>query len=329
VQYILRRLFQGIIICFGVSIITFLLPHLYYKPISLAIAANSIRTPHYILEKWVQAHGLNRPIWDQYISWLWGVFHGDFGISLAKGTSGVPVSTMIGGNVWRSIFLTLPPTIISICLAIPLGLTQAIKRNKTWDYSTTSFIFILYSTPAALLSILMIRYLAIQFSIGQVGIDSFAQEVSAANFPMYMIHNSSMFLLPFAAIVFLSIGGLSRYMRGSALDTLVQDYVRTARAKGASNRRVLFRHVLRPSAIPLLTILGLSLPGIFSGALIIESIFNFPGMGILSVKSVQVGDFTTVMMITLLLSVFTVLGNLLADVFLVFADPRIRLQGKR
>ena len=138
-----------------------------------------------------------------------------------------------------------------------------------------------------------------------------------------------MFLLPFAAIVFLSIGGLSRYMRGSALDTLVQDYVRTARAKGASNRRVLFRHVLRPSAIPLLTILGLSLPGIFSGALIIESIFNFPGMGILSVKSVQVGDFTTVMMITLLLSVFTVLGNLLADVFLVFADPRIRLQGKR
>jgi len=277
----------------------------------------------------VQVHGLNRPIWDQYISWLWGVFHGNFGISLAKGTSGVPVSTMIGGNVWRSIFLTLPPTIISICLAIPLGLTQAIKRNKTWDYSTTSFIFILYSTPAALLSILMIRYLAIQFNIGQVGIDSFAQEVSAANFPMYMIHNSSMFLLPFAAIVFLSIGGLSRYMRGSALDTLVQDYVRTARAKGASNRRVLFRHVLRPSAIPLLTILGLSLPGIFSGALIIESIFNFPGMGILSVKSVQVGDFTTVMMITLLLSVFTVLGNLLADVFLVFADPRIRLQGKR
>ena len=275
-RYILRRLFQGLLICFGVSIITFLLPQIYYRPISLAIAANSIRTPHYILEKWIQTHGLNRPIWDQYVSWLWGVFHGDFGISLAKGTNGIPVSTVIGGNVWRSVFLTLPPTIISVCLAIPLGLTQAIKRNKSWDYATTSFIFILYSTPAALLSILMIRYLAIQFNIGQVGIDSFAQQVSAANFPMYMINNFSMFLLPFAAIVFLSIGGLSRYMRGSALDTLVQDYVRTARAKGAINRRVLFRHVLRPSAIPLLTILGLSLPGIFSGALIIEDIFNFP-----------------------------------------------------
>jgi peptide/nickel transport system permease protein len=327
-RYLLRRFVQGIFILLGVSMITFFLPTLYFSPLSLAIQVlghNRVGSSAYHL--WATQHGLYNPIYERYWSWLDGVVHGNFGISYTNSNRyhTVTVNEVIGGNIWRSVWLVTIPTIASILIAIPIGLTQALRRNKPYDHIMTTGVYVLYSTPAVLVCILLAFYFAIKLHIGTVSVSTLALQQSPSQFPGFMLHNWTEFLLPFAAILCLSIGGLSRYMRGSALDTLVQDYVRTARAKGASPARVLFRHVLRPSVIPLLQIVGLTLPAIIGGALIVEDIFNFPGMGLLAVQSVESGDFNTVLAITLFTAVLTVVGNLLADVLTAAADPRIRL----
>jgi peptide/nickel transport system permease protein len=331
-RYVLTRMVQGIFILFCVSLITFFLPTLYFNPRTLAVGVlQNPRITQAEITMWVHAHGLDKPLLVQYWNWLWGAMHGNFGIAYKESHFGqtVTVNTVLSGALWRSVFLVVPPTVASILIAIPIGLTQAVRRNKLYDHAMTTWIFLLYSTPAVLVCTLLAYYFGIKLHIGQATVDPTVQGVSPSQFPMYMINHFSEFLLPFLAIIALSIGGLTRYMRGSALDTLVQDYVRTARAKGASPTRVLFRHVFRPSVIPLVTIIGLTIPFIIGGALIVEAVFNFPGMGLQTVKSTETGDFTVVMAITIFTAVLTVIGNLLADVFTSVADPRVRLSAAR
>ncbi|HEV3213167.1 MAG TPA: ABC transporter permease [Acidimicrobiales bacterium] len=332
-RYILTRVVQGIFILLGVSIITFFLPWLYFNPreLALQVLQGGPRINQAEITAWVHQHGLDRNLLVQYWSWLTHAIHGDFGIAYKEShyPHDVSVNTVLSGRLWRSVYLVVPPTIASILIAIPIGLTQAIRRNKLYDHAMTTGVFVLYSTPAVLVCILMAYYFGAVLHIGKSSVNPLAQGIPPSQFPSYMITHFSDFLLPMAAILFLSIGGLTRYMRGSALDTLVQDYIRTARAKGASPTRVLFRHVFRPSVIPLITIVGLTIPVIIGGALIVEFIFNFPGMGIQTVSSVQSGDFTVVMAITIFTAVLTVVGNLLADVFTAVADPRVRLTAAR
>lgn len=331
-RYVLQRLFQGIFILIGVAAITFFLPSLYYSPQFLAVSVLGfihVRPQDYAL--WIHQQGLDKPIIVQFWEWLIAAVHGNFGISYIHSSKfhTVTVNQVLNGSMWRSVWLVGIPTIASILLAIPIGLTQAMRRNKVYDHAMTTGVYVLYSTPAVLVCILMAYYFAIVLHFGQPTVDPAAQGITPSNFPSYMLHNPSQFVLPFLAIMILSIGGFTRYMRGSALDTLVQDYVRTAKAKGASPTRVLFRHVFRPSVIPLLTIVGLTIPAIIGGALIVEDIFNFPGMGVLTVTAVERDDFRVVMAITLFTAVLTVLGNLGADVLTAIADPRVRLGGKR
>jgi peptide/nickel transport system permease protein len=332
-RYVLVRMVQGIFILIGVSMITFFLPWLYFSPQELALqvlqGGKSITQAD--LQSWIHGQGLDQPLIVQYWHWLLHAVQGNFGVAYKEShyPHMVSVNTVLSGELWRSVYLVVPPTIISILVAIPIGLTQAVKRNKPYDHAMTTGIYVLYSTPAVLVCILMAYYLGIKLHIGQATVDPTARGIPPSAFPAYMINHFSEFLLPFLAIICLSIGGLTRYMRGSALDTLVQDYVRTARAKGASPTRVLFRHVFRPSVIPLITILGLSIPIIIGGSLIVEEIFNFPGMGYQTVLSVQSGDFTVVMAITIFTAFLVVIGNLAADIFTAIADPRVRLTAAR
>jgi peptide/nickel transport system permease protein len=330
-RYVLVRLVQGIFILFGVSLITFFLPTLYYKPADLAVSV--LQNPHITkaeINAWIAQHGLNQPLWVQYWHWLTNAITGNFGIAYKESHAfhNVTVNTVLGGEMWKSVYLVVPPTILSIIVAIPIGLTQAVKRNKLYDHAMTTWIYVLYSTPAVLVCTLLSFYVGVKV-LGQGTVDPTAAGVPPSQFPSYIIHHFNQFLLPYVAIIVLSIGAFTRYMRGSALDTLVQDYIRTAKAKGASPSRVLFRHLLRPSVIPLITIVGLTIPVIIGGALIVESVFNFPGMGLQTVTSVESGDFTVVMAITIFTAVLTVAGNLLADVCTAIADPRVRLTAAR
>lgn len=319
---------QCVFIVLGVSIITFFIANEFTSTLTIAIKVLGHRDETKAdYQAWLQAHGLSGSIFTRYWHWLVGVFHGNFGIAYNESTKyqTVSVTTVLGGTVWRSIYLVTIPTLMSVLIAIPIGLTQAVRRNKLYDHVMTTVVYVLYSTPALLLCLLLIYYGAIVLNIGTVGVSAQALSVPPLEFPSWMINHWQQFLWPFVAIICLSIGGFTRYMRGSALDTLVQDYVRTAKAKGASPSRVLFRHVFRPSVVPLITILGLTLPAIIGGALIIEYIFNYPGIGVLTVNAVTNDDFNVVLAITVLTAVLTVVGNLLADIFVAVADPRVRL----
>ncbi len=330
-RYLIARFIQGVITLFGVTLVTFFLPAFNFSAYSLAAKINGPRSTREENLAWIHQQGLDKPLLAQYWHWLTQALHGNFGISygVTQLHHTITVNTVLSGAIPRSIWLVLVPTVLSIMIAIPIGLTQAIRRNHIYDHAMTTVVYVLYSTPVVLVCVLLQYYGGVKAGIGLANVSSTAVEVPTGQFPNWLIHHLDNFILPWLAIIVLSVGGLTRFMRGSALDTLVQDHVRTARAKGASSTRVLFRHVLRPSLIPMITIIGLTIPAIIGGALIVESVFNYPGMGILAVSSVSNEDFTTVMAITLVTAILTIVGNFLADVFVAVADPRVRLGGQR
>ena len=222
----------------------------------------------------------------------------------------------------RTIWLATAALVLTILIAIPLGIIQASRRNTVFDYSATGLAFILYATPSFLLCLLVLD----AFSFHGPHLPS---SPPAGVAPWAMFTDPVGFLLPVACLTMLSVAGLSRFMRGTVLEVLVQDYVRTAKAKGCTSRRTLFRHAFRNALGPIIVILGLSIPTLIGGALIIESVFNYGGLGIQTLTAVQNLDVPTVLGITLLVSILTLIGNLLADVFLGLVNPRIRIEGTR
>lgn len=334
-RYLLARFAQGVFTVFAVSFVTFGLAYINANPTSLAISVLGPRSTFAEKKAWIRSAGFDDPFFVQYWHWLEKAVHFNFGISYGYSHLDhfVSASTVLGGNLWRSIWLTFVPTIFSVLIAIPIGLSQAMRRNKFYDHSMTTAVYVLYSTPAFLICILLAYYIGDDLkSIWPhmtPSIDQVAKQIPPHQFPVWMLEHFNQFILPFVAIIALSVGGLTRFMRGSALDTLVQDHVRTARAKGGSPARVLFRHVLRPSVIPLITIIGLSIPSIIGGALIVENVFNYPGMGVLAVNEVFLGDFTVVLAITIFTAILTVVGNYIADIGVALADPRVRLGAAR
>jgi peptide/nickel transport system permease protein len=208
-------------------------------------------------------------------------------------------------------------TLLALILAVPIGLLQAVRRNKVADHVFNGFSTVFYAMPSFLLCLLLILAFAIKFPIlppegpQGSGIGAVFAEFNAL-------------ILPIAALTLINVALFSRYMRSAVLDNLTEDYVRTAKAKGASQRRILFRHVLRNSLIPIATLLGLSLPGILAGALITESVFNYPGMGLLFWQAAQQQDYPILLGVTVVVALATVAGSLLADLAYAVLDPRVR-----
>jgi peptide/nickel transport system permease protein len=194
---------------------------------------------------------------------------------------------------------------------------QAVRRNKIVDHFFNGFSTIFYAMPAFLLGILLILVFAIKFPI-------FPPEGPQGESLGVLFSNFNALILPIVTLTLITIALFSRYMRSSVLDNLTEDYVRTAKAKGASERRVLIKHVLRNSLIPIATLLGLLLPALFAGALITESVFNYPGMGYLFYQQALKQDYPTLLGITVVVAVATVVGSLLADIAYAVLDPRVR-----
>jgi peptide/nickel transport system permease protein len=207
--------------------------------------------------------------------------------------------------------------ILALLIAIPIGVVQAVRRNKIVDHFFNGFSTIFYAMPAFLLGILLILVFAIKFPI-------FPPEGPQGESVGAIFSNFSALILPIITLTLITIALFSRYMRSSVLDNLTEDYVRTAKAKGASERRVLLKHVLRNSLIPIATLLGLLLPALFAGALITESVFNYPGMGYLFYQQALKQDYPTLLGITVVVAVATVVGSLLADIAYAVLDPRVR-----
>jgi len=310
-KFLIRRTLQAILVLFLVSVFTLALVHLFPGgPIRSLLGPRA--TPQQVAH-YNQIYGFDRPFYIQYFKWVGQILHGNLGFSAKLNQS---VTSLIAQDLPKTVILLLG-TVVLLAFGIPLGLYQAVKRYTVGDYVLTGVSFLGYATPTFFVGLLLVEW----FSIDVHLFPPFAPQGQTVG---SILSQPRALVLPVLAYSFVLYALWSRYMRSSVMDNLVQDYVRTARAKGASERRVLIRHVLRNSLIPIATLLGLSLPGILAGALITEAVFNYPGMGYLFYQSALKQDYPTLLGFTVVVSLATVVGSLLADIAYAVLDPRVR-----
>jgi len=228
-------------------------------------------------------NGLDSPLPAQYWHWLSGVLTGNFGFSYVLNQ---PVSSLLAQRLPKTAFLAGISVVLAVLIAVPIGLYQAVRRGRVDDYAVTTVTFVLYSTPAFWVALLLIDVLSVRLHV---------------------------------------IAAFSRYIRSSVLDQLAQDYVRMARSKGNTSQAILLRHVLRNALSPVVTLLGLSLPFILSGTLITEEVFNYPGVGLLAFNAATSQDYPVLLGVVLVVGIATVVGSLLADIAYALLDPRVQL----
>ena len=265
--------------------------------------------------------GLDMPWYIQYVKWLWNAMHLDFGYSFANQ---VPVFSLISGRLLNTMILALSAALFAWGLSIPLGVISAVRQN-TWIDRSASFVsFIGLSIPEVFFALLMVLFAAKTgwFPVG--GMKSIDFEYMS--YPAQIIDLLHHLILPTIVLGSISMAGRMRQMRANLLDTLLQDYVQTARAKGLSERIVIYKHALRNAINPLITLFGFTLARLLSGAFLVEVVMNWPGLGRLILDALFARDLYLVMGSLLMASVMLILGNLAADILLALSDPRIRYE---
>jgi peptide/nickel transport system permease protein len=311
--YLVRRIGQSVAVIIGVMVLTFILVHL--EPGSTARAVLGLKATPARVAIFNDTYGLNRPLPVQFWLYCTHVLHGNFGVSYAAGQ---PVSTLIAQRLPRDAVLIGISTVLALIIGIPVGLYQAIHHGTVRDDVVAGTWFTLYSAPDFMEALLLIAVFSVHFHVLQ---PSFTGGITSVG---GLFADPNALILPVLVLSINSVAGFSQYMRSSAIEELGQEYIRTARAKGMAERLILTRHLLRNAVLPIITILGLSLPNIVAGAVIAEAIFNFPGMGLLFWQSALAHDFPVMLGATLIIGVATVAGNLAADIAYGVLDPRIR-----
>jgi peptide/nickel transport system permease protein len=312
--YIIRRLAVAVVVTIGIAVISFLMLH-YLSP-SPVYTVLGAKTSPAAAAAWNLSHGYDRPELAQLITYLGQLVRLHFGFSYKLGQS---VSALFKENAGRSAYLTGAALALSLLVAIPLGIAQAVRRNSVGDYTATAINFTLYSMPSFFLGLILIQLFGLDLHIFPPTVsDSITTTWQAFTHPLQLT-------LPIVTLAAINVASFSRYMRSSALDNLAQDYIRLARAKGLSERAVLFRHLLRNACLPMITLIGLSIPSLLAGNLLIEVLFNYPGLGLLFYNALGTEDYNVLLAYTVLGGILTVLGNLTADVAITVADPRVRL----
>ena len=300
-------------ILLGISIFIFILLHAVFP--SPAIVVLGPRAQPAAIKAWNADNGFDAPVIVQYLRYVGEVVRGNLGYSYKLNQG---VAALFGERWARSLYLSGISLTLAVLISIPLGIYQAARRNSVGDNVATSVAFVFYAMPDFLLYLIAIQVFAL--SLGILGF-----EASQSNSMLGIITDWRDMTLPIVCITLLILAGFSRYMRSSAMDTLAQDYIRAARAKGLSERLVLWRHVTRNALLPMITLIGISIPALLSGNLIAETAFNYDGLGLLFYNSLANEDYPVLLAYTLIGAVLTVLGNLIADIALTVADPRIRL----
>jgi peptide/nickel transport system permease protein len=315
--YLLRRAASSLIILIGISILVFWMLHLIGGAPGRAVLG--LRASQASVNAWDKSHGFTRPLVIQYLSYMGQLLHGNLGQSYKQNQS---VNAILAEHAPISAYLSGLGLFFSIIIAFPVGIFQAVKRNTLSDNAVTTAAFITYSMPVFLLGLLLIQIFALTLHIFPVGAPAAVSQNSSL---IGAITNPRAMVLPVATLTLVSVANYSRFMRSSALDALAQDYIKAARAKGLPERLVLLRHLVRNASLPMVTLIGLSIPALLAGNLITENVFNYPGLGIMFINSLQQEDYPVLLAYTLVGGVLTVIGNYIADIALTVADPRIRL----
>jgi peptide/nickel transport system permease protein len=312
--YIIRRSIVAVFVVIGIAAITFGLLHAV-SPSPARTVLGPKATPDAV-NAFNRAHGYDRPLIEQFVTYLNQTVHLNFGYSYKLGQS---VWSLFKEDAGRSAYLSGVSLVLAVLIAIPLGIAQAVRRNSSFDYAATVVSFTLYSIPVFALGLVLIQLFALDLRIFPPQVSDTVTSTWGA------ISNPRQLLLPVLTLTLTTVAGFSRYMRYSGLDNLGQDYIRLARAKGLSERGVLLGHLARNACLPMITLIGLSIPALLAGNLLVETLFNYPGLGLLFYNALGNEDYPILLALTLVGGVLTVFGNLIADVAETVADPRIRL----
>jgi peptide/nickel transport system permease protein len=309
--YIIRRILATVPVMAVVALFVFSLLHLSPGDPAVIIAGDTATLDDIVRIR--QKLGLDQPLYVQFVTWVWGLLHGDLGISIF---TNLPVSKLIAQRVEPTITLTISTLIISVLAAIPMGVLAAWKAGGWIDRLVMVFAVIGFSVPSFVLAYLLIYVFAISTDL--LPVQGF---VSIGNgFWPFLSHIA----MPSLALGMIFAALIARMTRASMLDVLAQDYIRTAQAKGLSNDRVLIGHALKNAAVPIVTIIGVSLALLISGVVVTETVFAIPGLGRLTVDAILRRDYPIIQGIILVFSAAYVLVNLLVDLSYTFLDPRIR-----
>lgn len=311
-RFLLWRLFQAVIVIFIVTIVVFGLLHAL--PGGPARGVLGIHATPEQIAQFNHEQGLDKPLVVQYFIYLGQLLHGNLGTSF---TLNAPVSQLIAQRLPKTLLLTVAQAVLALVIAIPLGMWQAKRRNSPGDYVLTTVSLVLYSTPVFFFGLILIMLFTqlLPWLPSQAPSGDTVAEVLA---------DPAALILPIVTGAVAMIAVFSRFMRSAALDSLDEDFVRTARAGGSSMNAVLIAHVFRNSLTPVVAMLGYYVPVLFGGALVIEQLFNYPGMGLLFWNAAQSSDFPVLLGCVLVIAVATVCGTLLADVLQMIIDPRVK-----
>jgi peptide/nickel transport system permease protein len=319
--YIAKRILFMIPILIGITLISFFVIHLAPgNPLTEQLGLNP-RVSESSRLMLTKLYGLNKPLLTQYLEWLKRITTLNFGISFTANHE--PVITEIGRTIGITILINSLALIFIFLFSVPLGVLSAVKHDSFFDKITTVLVFIGFAAPSFWVALLLIIFFGIDLHILPIGgITSMGYNFLS---PLGKITDiAEHLIMPVFVAGFGGIAGLSRYLKGNMLEVYRQDYIITARAKGLKERTVVYKHAMKNALIPFITILGLSVPGLIGGSVIIETIFDINGMGRLFYQSVLARDYPTIMGILVIGAVLTLIGNLLADIAYAMVDPRLR-----
>jgi len=320
-NYLIKRILMLIPLMLGITLITFTVVHLAPgEPVEMQMAMNP-KVGKEARERLRKFYGLDRPLHVQYVDWVGKLVRLDLGRSFSSDNR--PVTAKIKERLPITLSLNIIALLLEFGLAIPIGIMAATHRDTWMDKGITVFVFIGFAVPTFWLALLLMYFFGVKLNclpisgLHTLGSDSYGTV-------RYLWDMAKHLIMPVMVASFGSLAGMSRYMRSSMLNVIGQDYITTARAKGLSERVVIYKHALRNAMLPLITLAGFSIPGLIGGSVIFESIYAIPGMGQLFYQSVMSRDYPVVMGILIIGAFLTLIGNLIADVCYALADPRIR-----
>jgi len=319
---IARKILWMLLVLWGITIVSFVVIHLAPgSPTDMQTTLNP-QAGEAARERLEALYGINKPLTEQYIDWFTRLVQLDFGNSMSADAR--PVIDKIMERLPLTLGMNITALFLTLLIAVPLGILSAWKQDSLFDRTVTIFVFIGFAMPGFWLALLLMLFFGLEHQWLPIsGITSL--DYNQLSTIGKILDIAQHLVLPITVIVFGSIAGISRFMRSSMLEVLRQDYILTAQAKGLPTRLVLFRHALRNALLPVITLLGLSVPGLIGGSVIIETIFALPGLGQLFYSAVMSRDYPLIMGNLVLGAILTLFGNMLADIGYAFADPRIRI----
>ncbi len=334
-EYVIKRILIFIPTLLAITFITFLISHLAPgdpTELKVGVSQESMKTDaksnlnqeakNYYKQKW----GLDKPIHVQYVLWLWNMCRGDFGNSFVDNR---PVLEKIVERIPVTLSISIFVIFLEYLIAIPIGIYSAARQYSFWDRFSTFILFVLYSLPSFWIATMCIVFLA-NVEYLKIFPTSGLTTLGSDNWPFIerLWDRVQHLILPITCYAYASFAFLSRQMRGSMLEVIRQDYIRTARAKGLTEKTVVLKHALRNSLIPIITLLGTILPALVGGSVIIETIFSIPGVGQLAFQALVSRDYPLIMAELVMSAVLTVVGLLVVDILYAYVDPRIAFSRK-